>query len=102
MPAMKTTLRDRHAYLYEQMAAQLRREIKELEDHFNVARNLACSEWTFRIIPSPTGGRVGKSPTRMKPETMDLLRKNYDMLRKELSELEKVLEDIFRPLLNEK
>lgn len=63
----------------------LKAEEDELSEHFNVARNLACSKWEHVLIPTSSGGRTGLRVTRILPETMKLLRENFDKQLEEIS-----------------
>ena len=69
---------------FEQLNAIAKQEDK-LHDHFNIARNLACSEWEVSAIPSVAGGRYGLQTVRMLPDQMKLLHTNCNKLREELS-----------------
>lgn len=48
---------------FEQLNA-LKREEDELFEHFNIARNLACSEWEYGLVPTSGGGTTGLCVTR--------------------------------------
>jgi hypothetical protein len=76
----------------------LQKEESDLNDSFNIARNMACSEWSEAIIPSPTGGYFGLRPNKIKPETMKLLHKNYETQRLELSQRRYALLKLFQPI----
>ncbi len=69
---------------YEQLNA-LQAEEKELSEHYNIARNLACSEWERGSVPSVCGGREGLRVSRMLPDTMKLLQRNFDQQLDEIS-----------------
>ena len=62
---------------YDQLNA-LRAEEEELNEHFQIARNLACSEWEYGDIPTSSGGRKGLRTIRYYKEKMELLSKNFD------------------------
>jgi len=55
----------------------LANEEKELKEQFNIARNLACSEWSNSI--------VGFFPNRILPESCRLLNDNFNQLRTQIS-----------------
>jgi hypothetical protein len=86
---------------YEQMNA-LEKEENELTEHFNIARNLACSEWEHGSIPSVSGGRQGLRVTQMLPETMKLLHKNFDQQREEISYRRYALMKAFWPIIKDR
>lgn len=79
--------------LFQQAWVMLYKEEEELREHFNVARNLACSEWS----PDNIGGRMG--PHKMLPDTMKLLMENFDMLLDEISRKRYYLMVAFEPFL---
>lgn len=81
--------------LFQQMRYHLLEDVKELESHFNIARNLACTEWSDNFIDNLT-------PNQMFPDRMDLLHKNFDMLRSELSYKRYLLIKAFIPLVGGK
>ena len=66
------------AHLFQQVMNQLYKDEEELVEQYNIARNLACSEWSKDFL-----GRLG--PNKMCPERMDLLEKNFNTLRSEIS-----------------
>ena len=66
------------AHLFQQLMNELYKEEEELEEQYNIARNLACSEWSKDIL-----GRL--VPNKMCSERMDLLEKNFNTLRDEIS-----------------
>lgn len=66
------------AQLFQQLMNELYKEEEELVEQYNIARNLACSEWSKDFL-----GRLG--PNKMCPERMDLLEKNFNTLRSEIS-----------------
>jgi hypothetical protein len=81
--------------LFKTLWGVLKAEEKTLEDEFNIARNLACSEWTV-IGHDPFGVR---QPTKMLPDTMELLRINHAASLEELSRRKYFLLKAFLPTL---
>lgn len=86
---------------YEQVNA-LEAEEKELQEHYNIARNLACSEWEYGSVPSVCGGRDGLRVSRMLPETMKLLERNYDQQRDEISYRRYALIKAYYPIIKDR
>lgn len=64
--------------MFNLMSSQLLKEEEQLVEHFNIARNLACSTWNVNM-------QLISMPNRMHPERMDLLHENYNALRIEIS-----------------
>lgn len=81
--------------LFWHLRYRLVKEAEELDEHFNIARNLACSKWTDDFIDRLT-------PNEILPKTMDLLHTNYDLLREHLSYQRYLLIKAFLPLVGGK
>lgn len=65
--------------LFRTLWGVIKKEEVELNNDFNTARNMACSEWKF------VDAVVGTSPVKMLPEQMKLLRRNFHLLQEEIS-----------------
>ena len=68
------------ASLFVDTMYQISKQLKELEDHFNVARNLACSDLSSSWM---NGDRIDFD--RLYPEQMDKLHNNFNLMREYLS-----------------
>lgn len=99
MKLTKKYLKDIQVELFFQQLEALDKEETELYEHFNIARNLACSEWEEAVIPSVCGGRHGIRVSRVLPKTMDLLNKSYDQQREELSYRRYALIKAYYPII---
>jgi hypothetical protein len=95
MVSVKARLQAEQIDLFRTMWTVLHTEEQNLEDHFNIARNLACSEWTV-VGHDPFGVR---QPTKMLPETMGLLHVNHTAAIEELSRRKYFLIKAFLPML---
>ena len=80
-------------YLYHEFWRSLAREEEELRTHFNIARNLACSEWNETLL--------GSQPTKILPDRTDLLRENYARMLDEISKKRYYLTCAFMALLGD-
>lgn len=89
------------ALFFEQLNA-LKREEQELFEQFNVARNLACSEWEYGLVPTSGGGTSGLCVTRMIPEQMNLLKKNFDQWRADISYRRYALIKVYWPIIKDR
>lgn len=85
MKLTKKHLKDIQIELFFQQLETLDNEEIALNEHFNIARNLACAEWEEGAVPSICGGRDGIRISRILPNTMDLLNKNFDQQQEEIS-----------------
>jgi hypothetical protein len=83
---------------YSQLNA-LAKQDQELLEHFNIARNLACSEWDYGLIPSSYGGRDGLRIAKTFPSQMELLRSNLDKQREEISYRRYALIKAYYPII---
>ena len=95
-------LRDTQVQLFFDQFAALKREEDELNEHFNIARNLACSEWEYGLVPTNGGGITGLRVARMVPDKLDLLRKNFDQQRSEISYRRYALIKVYMPIIKER
>lgn len=65
-------------HLYQQLWGELEKEEERLNTDFNIAMNMACAEWSLDLINDLV-------PSKILPNTMGLLRENFEMLRDQIS-----------------
>ncbi len=102
MKLTKTHLKNVQIELFFEQLNALGREDAELLEHYNIARNLACSEWEYNSIPSVCGGRQGLRISRMIPDQMKLLKKNYEQQRQEISYRRYALIKAYYPIVKDR
>lgn len=102
MKLTKNHLKNIQVELFYKQINALKDEEKELQEHYNIARNLACSEWEHGSVPSVCGGREGLRVNRMLPESMNLLQKNYDKHLEDLSYRRYALIKAYYPIIKDR
>lgn len=85
MKLTKNYLKNIQIELFHEQLNAIETEEKELQEHYNIARNLACSEWEHGSVPSVGGGRQGLLVSRTLPESTKLLQENYGKQLQEIS-----------------
>lgn len=93
MTKFKKRIREQNVELFKMGMHTLDKELRDLDEQFNIARNLACTEWS----KDPYGESL--VPNKILPERTSLLRKNYDYLREEISFKRYLLAKAFMPLV---
>ena len=91
--ALKDALEDERIRLFKRSIFDLNKELEELRDQFNVARNMACSEWESSHVDRRF------FPNRILPETMALLHQNFDQLQTQISLRRYLIIKIYKPLI---
>lgn len=86
---------------YSQMNLLEAEDIK-LNEYFNIARNLACSEWERGILPTASGGREGLIVTKILPKTTDLLKKNFEQQKIDISYRRYALMKAYWPIIKDR
>lgn len=103
MKLTKDHLKKVQVELFFDQIHALEKHETELNEHFNIARNLACSDWEYGPIPSVSGGRDGLRTTRIiRGEALDLLQKNFDKQRDDISYRRYALIKAYYPLIKDR
>lgn len=102
MKLTKSHLKSTQIDLFFAQLNALKREEQELFEHLNIARNLACCEWEHGLLPTSGGGTTGLRISRIIPEQMDLLKKNFDQQREEISYRRYALIKVYMPIIKER
>ncbi len=102
MKLTKSHLKNIQIELFHEQLNALDAEAKELNEHYNIARNLACSQWEYGSIPSVCGGRDGLRVSRTLPDSMNLLRANFDKHLDEISYRRYALIKAYYPIIKDR
>lgn len=97
---MKMGTIDLQIRLFDSMWARLAEEEEEARRHFDIARNMACSEWDESFFPSPSGGYHGLGPIKILPKTTLWLHRNYELLMRDITDRRKALMELFKDVFD--